>query len=256
MLDPRGTFFAAGMVPGVSDPAALDLQRLVSPAKFAPFLRYSQSPEQAKRLYIWNVELSECFLGPIALVEVAMRNLMNDAMCTHFGVSPATGWHTLALGDHPRIHLLPRHLDRLNRSVNKLNRHGSSSPTGDDVVGATTLGLWVSLVDKGIARTDGGRLDYYQRLWLPFLHRAFPGYSNPRRPGPLRDALSKFERLRNRVAHHERIYNMDAAHQIENIITLATWLDADLGRYIEKSHSVHDCIAARANALSNGDCRL
>lgn len=185
-----------------------------------------------------------------------MRNLMNDAICTHFGVSPATGWHTMALGDHPRIHLLPRHLDRLNRSVAKLNRHGSSSTTGDDVVGATTLGLWVSLVDKGAARIDGGRLDYYQRLWLPFLHKAFPGYSNPRRPGPLRDALSKFERLRNRLAHHERIYNMDAAHQIENIITLATWLDAELGRYIEKSHSVHDCIAARANALSNGDCRL
>ena len=239
----------------MSDPAVLDLQRLVSPAKFAPYLAHSSSPEHAKRLYLWNVELSECFLGPIAMVEVAMRNLMNNVFCDHFQVSQTTGWHTLALGENPRIHLLPRHLDRLNRSVDKLKRNGIS-PTGNDVVGATTLGLWVSMADKGIARVEGGRLDYYQRLWLPFLHKAFPGYPDHRRPGPVRDALSKFERLRNRVAHHERIYNMDAGHQIRNIITLATWLDSDLGRYIEQSHSVHECIAAKADALSNGDCRL
>jgi hypothetical protein len=93
-------------------------------------------------------------------------------------------------------------------------------------------------------------------MWLPFLHKAFPGYPDPHKPGPVRDALSKFERLRNRVAHHERIYNMDAGHQIRNIIALAAWLDSDLGRYIEQSHSVHECIAAKTNALSNGDCRL
>ena len=240
----------------MSDPAGLDLQRLVSRAKLAPFLAYSKSESEAKRLYFWNIELSACFLGPIAVVEVAMRNAMNNVICDQFNVTHSTGWHDLALRDHPRIHLIDRHRDRLNRAVEKLQRSGVSNPTGDDVVGATTLGLWVSLADKGIARVDGGRLDYYQRLWLPFLHKAFPGYPDPRKPGPLRNALSKFETLRNRVAHHERIYNIDADHHITNIVDLASWLDADLGRYIETSHSVHDCVSAREAAVNNGDCRL
>lgn len=240
----------------MTDPAELDLQRIVSPAKFAPFLAYSTSEVEAKRLYMWNIELSECLLGPIALVEVAMRNAMNIEICKHFGVPQTTGWHHLAVADQPRIHLMDRHLERLKRAIGKLQRNGISHPTGDDVVGATTLGLWVSLVDKGIARVDGGRLDYFQQLWLPCLHKAFPGYASPRRPGLLRDALSKFEKIRNRVAHHERIYNIDANHQMANIIDIATWLDADLGDYIAKSHSVHDCIAARGSAVGSGECQL
>jgi len=109
----------------MSDPAGLDLERIVSRAKLAPILAYSKSEAEAKRLYIWNIELSECFLGPIAVVEVAMRNAMNNAICDRFSVTHSTGWHELALRDHPRIHLTDRHRDRLNRAVESYSATGS-----------------------------------------------------------------------------------------------------------------------------------
>ena len=240
-----------------TDPSALDLERLVSPAKFAPFLTRTKGDHaKAKRLYVWNVELSECFLGPTAMLEVAMRNAMHREICQYFQVDPRVGWHHLALQDRPRIHLLDRHRERLVRARDKLARNDVINPTGDDIVGATTLGFWIALADKGIPRQEGGKLDYFQRLWLPFLHKAFPGYQTPRSPGPLRGRLNDFERLRNRIAHHERIYNMKADVQIDNIVTIARWIDPSLGDYIEGAHSITDCVNAQQQALDDGECCL
>lgn len=65
-----------------SKPSAFDssnLSRLISTPRFASFLDNADGDkERAFKLYIWNRDLSVSFLGDIAILEVALRNAMND----------------------------------------------------------------------------------------------------------------------------------------------------------------------------------
>ncbi|MGV9867445.1 CAAX protease [Rhodococcus koreensis] len=203
---------------------------------------------------MFNAKVSAAFLAPIALTEVAVRNSMNATICSHLGTPPADGWHLNALSDRPRIHLLDKDRDKLSGVLNKLGRNGNQSPTGDDVVGGTSLGLWVSLASEGLSRHR--TYDYFRYIWQPYLYKAFPNCPTARnKPGPLRSALREFERLRNRIAHHEYILNMNLPHQIEIIIEIAGWIDSDLADYVQTTHSVGTTMA-KLEAFKAGECSL
>nr|WP_232542391.1 CAAX protease [Nocardia bovistercoris] len=206
---------------------------------------------RATRLFVWNCELSAAFWPAIALIEMAIRNAINTHLCKVVGLDAKTGWHTDALSDRPRIHLLDRDLDKLRSSVEAFRRRRETSgePTGDDVVGGTSLGLWVALCGEG--RPRGGMHDYHRFIWRgKKLWQAFPNYgdwlarteqkkiSPIDNPGPLRGALRDFELIRNRIAHHEPIYMISSVYHCSNIADLAEMIDTDLRRYIEHTDRV------------------
>ena len=86
------------------------------------------------------------------------------------------------------------------------NRFGPSIRRGvrvdvDDIVAGLPFGFWVSLLSRGAA--------YDRQLWVPALHRAFPGYSGRREK--LHDNLLAMVLFRNRIMHHEPIHHRDLA---------------------------------------------
>jgi hypothetical protein len=90
--------------------------------------------------------------------------------------------------------------------VDDARRKLSSRHTGrvaDDMVAELSFGFWVSLVSSV----------YDRSLWVPYLHRAFPGYRGPRRR--LHDELHTMLLFRNRIMHHEPIHyrHLDADHR-------------------------------------------
>lgn len=230
------------------EPEDLPLESLISVARYAKYRAAARGDHaKASRLYIWNARLSAAYWPAIAMVEVAIRNALNVQLCKKIGCTPEIGWHVDALSDRPRIHLYSRELDKLNKSLTSFDRkHDQLSgprriePTGDDVVGGTSLGLWVALCGEGAPKVDF-RYNYHRNLWRPALHKAFPGYEGPRiqdKPGPIRDALREFERLRNRIAHHEPIYMFKHAYQLSNLLRLASWLDDSLATFLRKNDQV------------------
>ncbi|WP_121370429.1 hypothetical protein [Frondihabitans australicus] len=57
------------------------LEKAVSPARFATYLStYEGRHDLASRLYFWNIELTGALWGPIAVLEVCLRNALHDAM--------------------------------------------------------------------------------------------------------------------------------------------------------------------------------
>ncbi len=226
----------------------MPLEALISTARYSKYRAAARGDHaQAARLYIWNARLSAAYWPAIAMVEVAIRNALDVQLCDRVGCTPEAGWYVDALSDRPRIHLLDRERDKLKKSLESFDRKNNQEPdqpridpTGDDVVGGTSLGLWVALCGEGAPRINP-RYNYHRNLWRPTLHKAFPGYTGPRladKPGPIRDALREFERLRNRIAHHEPIYMLKHGHQVGNIHTIAGWLDDRLAAFLRAHDDV------------------
>lgn len=245
------------------DVHTLPLQDLVSPARYANYQAAANGDAgRAARLYMWNGQLAAAYWPAIALVEVAVRNAIDAQLCAHLGVTSELGWHHDVLSDQPRIHLITKECDKIKKSIEFFDRKNNPDapprivePTGGDVVSGLSLGFWVALTGEGIARGQGRRLyDYFQRLWRPFLHQAFPNYPGPGRdrPGPIRGALREFELLRNRIAHHEPIYMFNHRHHRDNIIAIAGWINTELAEYLRQTEQISAVLSKYVSDVRQG----
>lgn len=226
----------------------LPLENLISPARYQRYRAAARGDTaRAARLYMWNCELSAAYWPSIALVEVTIRNAIDIQLCSHLGVTREHGWHAEVLADHPRIHLTDKEREKIKKSLDAFDRKNNPpgqprrvEPTGGDIVADLSLGFWVSLVGEGIPRRHANVYDYFQKLWRPFLYKAFPHYGPDGRnsPGPLRNDLRTFELLRNRVAHHEHIFTLNHVHNLDNIIDIAGYINPDLADYIRSNQQV------------------
>jgi hypothetical protein len=103
-------------------------------------------------------------------------------------------------------HLYLCHAERnaLDSAIDTLKYRGNTNPNTDDIVAATTFGLWVGLTGAG--RPRDRMFSYETTLWQPRLVKAFPHAGTVRRK-QIHDELSRIRALRNRIAHHEPIFN-------------------------------------------------
>ena len=74
-------------------------------------------------------------------------------------------------------------------------KHISRAPYEPDVYGVISLGFFLLLFSDR----------YHNRLWVPCLQPSFPSWTAPRRE--LHKTFKALVRVRNRIAHHEIIYN-------------------------------------------------
>lgn len=233
------------------DAHELPLEELISPARYQRYRAAAHGDTaRAARLYMWNCDLSAAYWPSIALVEVAIRNAIDRQLCSHLGVTRDVGWHTEVFAARPRIHLTDKELDKVQKSLDAFDRRNNSAgqprvePTGGDIVADLSLGFWVSLVGEGLPRGHANVYDYFTRLWRPFLYKAFPHYGpGMRSAGLLRNHLRTFELLRNRIAHHEHIFTLNQAHNLDNIIALAGFIDPALAGYIRGNQQVMEVVS-------------
>ncbi len=75
------------------------------------------------------------------------------------------------------------------------------------VVASLAFGFWVSLLGRGGSVGGAGtpRANYEMTLWRPALHRAFPHVRKLR--AKVHRPLDDLRTFRNRIAHHEPIFN-------------------------------------------------
>jgi hypothetical protein len=167
-----------------------DVQRILSAERFARFhVAAARNIPLAIEIYELNIEISECVFGVLHLVEVCIRNQMHFALSdycrTHDWfrqgvVLPTTGKEI--------AYTMP-----MRKSLqNAIQGAGPAAPAGK-VVAELTFGFWTSLLASR----------FQQSLWNPCLHNAFPNYRGL--PRNVHRRMEAIQRLRNRVAHHERI---------------------------------------------------
>jgi len=126
--------------------------------------------------------------------------------------------------------------DRACKALDSKHGAGQRTPTHDDVIAQTTLGLWRFLLPSKSASK--------QVLWSQSLHQAFPHRSRPEHQ--LVDAVHSVYRLRNRLAHLEPIFhlNLRAAHV--NMTNVVSEISPDLRNwYTGLTNGVQAEIAAK-----------
>jgi hypothetical protein len=200
------------------------LERRLSPERLAPYRAATDGDlARAVRLYEQNADLSAAFWLVLCDVEILVRNAAHDQL---------TAWSAAEYGqpawylDHGRV-FNPRTRGDIAAARHHLAASGRRETPGR-VVAELPLGFWRFLLS---AR-------YERSLWLPCLRGAFPGIDGHGLRRDVHDAVRELHLLRNRIAHHEPIYNrpLGALHEIA--LTTAGWVCPVTRRWIARRSTV------------------
>lgn len=187
----------------------------VSSQRLAPYMtETSGDRDKAIKLYDWDRDLSAAFFRDISILEVALRNSIDRALCKKYGEL----WYqsSAILFDSRTFKQISKawcSLPAEHQSYDAKNRKVRGR-----LVAACTFGVWVNILDKG-GKTDlrgpCAKADH-DRVWdRGTLLEAFPGAGqiSGREDGMELDRkwvhqqVRKVHLLRNRVAHHESLIN-------------------------------------------------
>lgn len=239
------------MVMSRSQTAALD--RSITSARLGTYLAVAAGDKAwARALYLWDRELAVAFLADIALLEVALRNAMNERMSARWGPQ----WY--ARVDVPLD-------DRSCRQLADAWSRIRGDRTPDRVVAQCMFGFWTGLLDKGdhVGRPPRRvRCDYDVHLWRACLDRAFLGGRAQARADNdkwgrsyAHQVVGRVNILRNRVAHHEPLINgyplggqrqrLSAQDGHADCLRLAAMLDRDLHSLLQAHSAVPSILARR-----------
>lgn len=214
-----------------------ELAPLLSSERLATYERHASAWGcGAVELYLLGLELASSMQADLHLVEVLMRNSMNDQLTAVYG---CRWWANSALLD-----------DRSQTAVAKAwgdARCRQDSPPGQ-LIARLSFGFWVHLLEAGAYAGEPPyrqRRNYDELLWKPALHRAFPNSSGRR--ADVHKVVHLLYGARNRIAHHEPIIHgvrqpgvprtaensRRSVHELhEDIVTVVRWLSAPLGDWI------------------------
>ncbi|MCG6204718.1 Abi family protein [Rhodopseudomonas sp. HC1] len=159
--------------------------------------------DKALKLYEENMRLAEAFYSPLQCLEVCLRNALNSQMCTVFGDDWLTT-NKAPLGDGARVNI--------QKAIIELQRHGHSA-TQDDIVAELNLGFWVGLLGPA----------YDATLWRMTLYKAFNASGGQKR-SVVHGRFNALRRFRNRVAHHEPIFQKPLEQLHTEIIGAIGWM--------------------------------
>lgn len=190
----------------------LAIEGVISPQRISTYSAAlgMKNNRRALELYAWNAEVSGAFMLPQQICEVAIRNAVSEVLEAIYG--PQWPW---AVGFERS---LPD--PKFGFSLRKELAAGrSKAPAGNTnkVIPELKFAFWVRLFTQ--------RFD--SRLWNPQLMAAFRGLPQGLSVQQCRqmiyDELDKVRGVRNRIAHHEPIFQRNLAADYSRMIRLVTW---------------------------------
>jgi hypothetical protein len=186
---------------------------------------------RALDLYEWNAEVAAAFMVPMHICEVVLRNAIVGAIEEVYGSNwCARGTAFERSLPKPVVGYSPfRDLD--------ISRQGQTS--AGKVIPELKFMFWVSMVT---ARHD-------RRLWIPHIAKFFPALrptADPRdRRRALHARLDEIRKLRNRIAHHEPIYDRHLLDDYSKVVEVVSWISADVMDWLRSFEKVTALIARR-----------
>ncbi len=202
-----------------------ELEKAVSRPRLETYRRIAADDATAWALYRWNLELSAAWLPLMADTEVALRNGIHLQLTALLGRADWWASDRLVLDDQTAENLVA-----VVREHQKKIAKGTVG--AGKVVADLMFGTWVMLLGKGGRSSLGRSIDYEANLWRPSLRYAFATGTTTRTGRPRRPTQEQvhrrsanLQRLRNRVAHHEPIFNGIKAPGTNTLVPLLTVWD-------------------------------
>jgi hypothetical protein len=157
--------------------------------------------ECALRMYELNTRISAAFYGPLQGLEVLVRNDMNFQMQAAFGPD----WLDLSV-----VRLQPTQINDIDRTIAKIDQN---DPANGAIVAELPFGFWVGLL--------GPKNE--NEIWRKAMYKAFAHRPRGTERKIVHQALDSIRRLRNRIAHHEKILHRDLRANHATILEIAGW---------------------------------
>lgn len=188
-----------------------EIEPSISPARLLRYQSVTGVPLDTVVNYFWNIELCGAFYHSLNAVEISLRNGLHRSLTQHFGIPQ---WY-----DRRGI-LEPAQSNEII-SVKSRIRDRGNPVTPDRVVSELTFGFWVTILSR----------NYGVRLWSSNnaapLKNTFMGLPKSLRQRQIiHSRYNSIRKLRNRVMHHEPIFDDPILHQRHGEIYQALhWLN-------------------------------
>ena len=157
--------------------------------------------ECALRMYELNTRLSAAFYGPLQGLEVLVRNDMNMQLQASFGEN----WLDLST-----VSMQQTQIEDIRKTIAKIDK---DEPTNGAIVAELPFAFWVGLL--------GPKNE--NEIWRKALYKAFAHRPRGTERKIVHNALDSIRRLRNRIAHHEKILHRDLRANHATILEIAGW---------------------------------
>lgn len=138
------------------------------------------------QLYRYNLRLCQRFYGVLNLLEVILRNAVNEHYIKYYSDSD---W---IVNQAKKGKLLAHHIDEIKQTEADYKKRGIYN--NDKMVSALTFGFWTYLFTKKNYRLGGKTL-----------LKIFPNKAKGKNQADIYLDLTHIREFRNRIAHHEPI---------------------------------------------------
>lgn len=209
------------------------LQQTLSQERLSRYLAARDGDlDAAIALYEQNSRISEAFYIPLQGLEICLRNSLHGQMNARYG------------DDWIRTSSAP--LDNntglwIDEAIREFKVPRDTVPTGS-IVAELKFAFWVSLLGKR----------YDATLWRQALFRAFlPGGGTKR--SMVHNRMNALRRLRNRIAHHEPIFERDLQATHNEIIEAIRWMCPHTSQWINAQSRVCDVLDATGTQRNSPD---
>lgn len=220
-----------------SEEVLAELESTLSPERLSTYLRAVSDgdKELGVCLYVWNIALSSAFYGVLQGLEVTLRNSMHRRLSAAYG----RAWY-----ENRRVGLGDGCMERIQNVKTGLSRSDGERIPPAQVVAGLSFGFWVALLGKGGWISELNRkANYEMSLWRPALRHAFPHRRTLNRR-QAHAALDPLRILRNRIAHHEPIFNRDLMDDYRQIIEVTGWISPTTSEWLDRHSRVQAILDA------------
>jgi hypothetical protein len=173
------------------------LKASLSTARFETYLNKAGRNEAfAFALYLYNARLAKAFLFPLNVLEVTIRNAIDESLVAIYGADwpRAPAFVTGVLSEDGR------------RALTKaFERAGAMAPK-DQIVATLTFDFWSNFFKPE-----------YGDFWRTRLRIVLPHLPAGETRKTVQQAVKEINRFRNRIAHHEPILDLNAGDVMARI---------------------------------------
>lgn len=185
----------------------------VSSDRYARYLVAADGDEaRAISLYVWNARVAAALFEVIHHFEVLLRNAITSQLQQDGtgSLPPGTPW----IQNHKQVLEVEGRLKKIHKK-----------PTPGRIYSGLSFGFWSTLFG-----TD------YEELWRHCLRFVFKNSHADR--STIAAYLESLNLLRNRIAHHGCLLEVDVTVECQKIIRLSSWIDPRAGEWIKSFETV------------------
>lgn len=208
-----------------------DLEGTLSAERLGTFRQPGDDDATTLARYAWNQAIVDEFGFSLHLLEVALRNAVDRVGRQHVGTLKGHGGVPSWLDANPPV--LDTAHARTTAEAREALRARAAPRTPGRLIAELTFGFWVQLFNHYYDPSRVARGQPGLALWTgPALRAAFPNAPGSfRSREALRGRLEDLRVFRNRLSHHEPVFNRDPAARHREIVSTLRWLSAPAAEY-------------------------